>query len=358
MKPGSVSRLLLLLGVLFVVGPVIVWPAAGAIVWAQQPTRDLDVFVFDLSVGDESYVEHASLALVLEYLHVPSGLDDYVGAAPGGLPHGVWPSDPPDVAILVDTYGVYVNGAGQVDDEGGYRVTPRLSVEEVGDLERWVDSGTMAMAEFNTAQWPTEYNATERLQALFSIDSLGWTGRTVADLATEVPERVRDLHPGEWDYSGPGIILLGGPVGDHVLDPQVVVLTADMLTGDEPVISGVLADDGRSFSAAYPGWFELVDPIGGASVDARLELPVTPEGAGLLEDSGIPTSFPMIVRTDRTVYLAGDLSENHVEFPTRRIAGSIWVMRRTPQALDAQVFYRVYAPMVAWLIGEAEGGAA
>lgn len=88
--------------------------------------------------------------MVLEYEKVPFDTEDsFVGAAPGGAPRGAWPATVPELAMLVDAYGVYVDDAGKVSDQGANRITDAFGQDDANTVVRWAASGAVVYGEFN-----------------------------------------------------------------------------------------------------------------------------------------------------------------------------------------------------------------
>jgi hypothetical protein len=336
--------------VLLLLLPLLLWPAVASVVWWLGSASDLNIVVYDQTVPDASYLEHASLGLVLEYEKVPFSADDsFVGSAPGGVPHGTWPSEAPDLVMLVDAYGVYLDGAGQVSDQGTNRLTDALEVEDTDRVIDWAAQGTFVYGEFNILGEPTGSEASQRLQGLFGVEPTGWAGRVFDDLSS-VPDRLVVLAGGTWDHTGAGIVLLA-PGSERA---SVVVLSAAELDDRLPVVEGNLPGAGRSTEARVGGWFEVVAVRPGAKADMWMRLPVTDSGRSLLDRHGIPPEWPFLVRSENSLYLAADASENSVEFPLRNMTGAATVMRVLPHSAQTEFFYRVYLPVVQWLIETAE----
>ncbi len=328
--------------VVLVLVPVLVWPSVGWAVWMTRPVSELSVAVFDETVLDDTYREHRGLGLVLESLKVPFSISDgYIGAAPGGAPTGRWPDVRPDLVMLVDAYGVYENDLGELDPQGRHRVSGRLEAGDVLRIERWHNDGSWVYGETQILGTPTSPEARSGLEALFSIESTGWSGRWFDDL-TAVPDSLRS---GRWDYTGSGIVLAS--------ETGIVVLAGSDLTGHLPAVTGRIPGGSR-FDVPFSNWFDVVTAEG--TVDASLELPVTSEGAAKLASLGLPVRTPMIIRGPRSVYIAGDASDAAVSFPLRRVAGAASVMAALPQTVESAFFYRVYLPTVAWLIDGVEAG--
>ncbi|MDH3398427.1 MAG: hypothetical protein OEM81_11440 [Acidimicrobiia bacterium] len=340
------THIVILLVVLALLLPLLLWPGVAALVWWLQSDTDLNILVYDQTVPDASYLEHASLGLVLEYEKVPFSTEDsFVGAAPGGSPHGAWPSEAPDLLMLVDAYGVYLDDAGQVSDQGTNLITDSLDEGDADRVVGWAASGTVVYGEFNVLGEPTASPAAQRLQGLFGVERAGWAGRPFNDLSA-VPDRLVSLAGGTWDHTGPGIVLIA-PGQDG---PSVVVLTGDELESSLPVVDGVLPGSGRSVEARVDGWFEIISANSKAQVDMWMRLRLTDSGRSLLTRHGIPPEWPFLVRTEESLYLAGDASENSIEFPLRKMTGSPFLMRVLPQSGQMEFFYRVYLPVVQWLV--------
>jgi hypothetical protein len=345
-RTERVTHIVILMVVLALLLPLLLWPGVASLVWWLRPDTELDILVYDQTVPDASYLEHASLGLVLEYEKVPFVTEDsFIGAAPGGLPQGAWPSAAPDLVMLVDAYGVYLDDAGEVSDQGTSRITSALEQQDTARVMSWVATGTFLYGEFNILGEPTTSPAAQQLQELFGVKRTGWAGRPFEDLA-DAPASLIALAGGNWDHTGRGIVLLtSGPEG-----AVVVVLSDGELENGFPVVEGVLPGSGRSVEARVDGWFEVIATRPGAQVDMSIRLPVTAGGRSRLDQHGIPAEWPFLVRTEKSLYLAADASENSIEFPLRRMTGSPSFMRVLPHSAQTEFFYRVYLPVVQWLI--------
>ena len=226
--------------------PLLLWPGVASLIWWLRSDTKLDIVVYDQTVPDASFLEHASLGLALGYEKVPFDTgDSFIGAAPGGAPQGTWPAEAPHLVMLVDAYGVYLDDTGEVSDEGTSRITDALEVRDADLMTRWAATGTVVYGEFNILGEPTSSPASQQLQGLFGVETTGWAGRSFNDLAV-VSDRLVDLAGGTWDHTGPGIVLLA----PRVDGAMVVVLSSNELEQSFPMIDGVLPGSGRSTSAA------------------------------------------------------------------------------------------------------------
>lgn len=346
------THIVILTVVLSLLLPLLLWPGLASLIWWLRDDREVGILVYDQTVPDASFIEHASLGLALEYLKVQFDTEDsFIGAAPGGAPQGAWPSTAPDLAMLVDAYGVYLDDSGKVSDEGTRRITDALGTGDADRVVNWSGAGTVVYGEFNILGEPTASPASRQLQGLFGVELTGWAGRSFDDLAA-VPDRLVDLAGGAWDHTGRGIVLLAPRVGGA----RVVVLTSDHLEKSFPVVDGQLPGSARSVSARVDGWFEVITARPETKVHMSMELAVTDAGGSLLEQHGIPTEWPFLVQHGKSLYLAADASENSIEFPLRKMSGAAALMRALPQSAQSEFFYRVYVPVVQWLVETAGPG--
>ncbi len=351
-RPERATHIVILTVVVSLLLPLLLWPGVASLVWWLRSDKKIDIVVYDQTVPDASFLEHASLGLALGYEKVPFDIEDsFIGAAPGGLPQGTWPAEPPDLVMLVDAYGVYLDDTGEVSDEGTSRITDALEVRDSDLMTEWAAAGTVVYGEFNILGEPTSSPASLQLQGLFGVETTGWAGRSFNDLAA-VPGRLVDLAGGTWDHTGRGIVLLAPRAGGAM----VVVLSSNELEKSFPMADGVLPGSGRSTSARVDGWFEIIAARPGAEANMLMRLPVNDRGRSLLEQFGIPSEWPFLVRNGKTLYLAADASENSIEFPLRKMSGSATLMRSLPHSAQTEFFYRVYLPVVQWLVETAEPG--
>ncbi len=218
-------------------------------------------------------------------------------------------------------------------------------------MTNWAAAGTVVYGEFNILGEPTPSPASQQLQGLFGVDRTGWAGRSFDDLSV-VPDRLVEVAGGTWTHSGQGIVLLAPRAGGAT----VVVLSSDELEKPFPVVDGVLPGSGRSVSSRVDGWFEVISVRAGSEVNMSMRLPVSDAGRSLLQQHGIPTEWPFLVQNGKSLYLAADASENSIEFPLRKMSGSATLMRALPHSAQTEFFYRVYIPVVQWLIETAGPG--
>ena len=130
--------------------------------------------------------------------------------------------------------------------------------------------------------------------------------------------------------------------GEVAPEDQLVVLTADHLTSNQPAFVGGI-EGSRGEHAGFGRWFELVEPTDGV-VEAWLDLPVNDRGAAMLAAAGLPVRWPGVITTPTTVYVAGDGLEDDAGFSFRSFAGGDWISWRFDDAPEERFFHQVLRP--------------
>ncbi len=320
--------------------------------WRRAPIEQLDLLVFDVTVADDRYMEHAVIDRIFAHQRVSFRLGvDHVGAAPGGAPHGEWPTEQPELIVLAEGYGVYADDDGEIDDLGRNRLTAVLSEEQAADVERWVEAGVPAYGELAIAPEPTPVEASESLQRAFGLDTTGWLGSPVEDLA-ELSPGLKALGPDPWPYEGPGLFLVTTTSGHAAPDRRLVVLTADELEFRYPYFVGG-PEGSRGDRASFPRWFELVEPNEGSEVEAWIELPVNDDGRRILDSAGVPARWPGVVSTDNTVYVAADGLEDATGFSFKQFTGGDWLSWKFDNHPRERFFHQILFPSIDGVVAQA-----
>lgn len=327
------------------------YPVVGAIVWWRTPARSADVIVYNTTNPTDDLSQQRAIDLVVEHLKIEG--TRFVGADPGGLDVGRWPSQAPDAVFLVDAYGVYLDDVSLDPGAAGTTLLTRPLGDPVApDLEAWSQAGTFVYGEFNILHPPTPPDVSERFQALFGVDALGWVGRWYADLA-EVGENLQRLSREPWPTGGqPGLVLVAQSVGTVSQPEQIVVITGDDLGEGPPMITGTGIDGRPIRPTPMLDWFSLMESTESADVAMWLDLPINRSAADALTGLGVTARTPMLIIGDNTAYFAGNVSRTGAAFPTRRLAWSLDVMRLLPQSDQAAGFYRVVGPTMRWILEE------
>lgn len=346
--------------------------------WALAPSTPLALAIVDRTVPDGRYREHRGLVWLLNHWKVtrPDGRAyaadvDYWGAhpQPSPAPARQDPSaalPPAPAAIYVaDTYGLYPDTVPPAERRRfAERPAGGLTAPMLAYLEREVARGAVLAAEFNTFASPTEPAVSRRAQALLGVTWTGWAGRYVHDLAQDAGEVGPALQAAwarrakkPYAFAGPGLLLVHESGRVVVLDRTGLRREGVRLTfaPDEQSALGVPAD------VAYPYWFDVVKPRREASVWARYAIAATAEGVRSLQEAGIPTTFPAIVRyaprdAAARFYFCGDFADTEELPGFHQVFGmatlNAWLVPQEPDRAQA-FFWKVYAPIMKRFLAEA-----
>lgn len=368
-------RELPLLATLLLCLAILLAAVVPGVAWRFLPPRPLGVAILDKTVPDTSYRGHRAVIWVLNHLKFvhPASLapydaaSDYAGFVPlTGRAWSVRPL-PPDlgsdrIIYLADTYGVTSTDLGEGGSgRAGRLLYGGLTSDELGALTNAARSGATLIGEFNTAAEPTVDSIRLRAEALFGFHWTGWTGRRSSDLDGDVPPwavKAWEQQSGQpWRHRGPGFVLA------HRDGRVLVLAAADLRGGGLDIIPTAAGDSlGMGSAPAPDGWFDLVEPAGGAAV-ARYLWQVTPRGDSLLSAAGVPKVATAVISfkagASRTYYLAGDFANTAV-VPTW--TGLRWApefYRRLPRwwlPARESFFWRGYVPLLTSILEWASGG--
>lgn len=337
--------------------------------WCALTPSRLGVLVIDKTVATTTYREHRGLMWALNHLKMQPTEgsapyryeEDYAGFRPTDdrkvevrpIPKraGAY-----DMVYFADTYGVY---------EAEYNLRPvehppgRLLYGglEPADVEQaradLAPHGTL-VGEFNMFASPTRGPGRRAAEAELGLRWEGWIGRYFSDLKRggEVPEWLATGYEHtsgkQYQFRGPGYAYVHEDGRVAVLrSPEEAGKDALRVRFKDPDHFGVLDD------TPYGYWYDVVTPKPGTEVLASYHLDVTPQGAALLKQVGIPVDAPAVLRradgSATRYYLAGDFAD-YEEVPNRwRLWGMGWIYAHiTPPTLDRPeaFFWRVYVPLM------------
>lgn len=354
LHPVTARALMLVLRVVLIMASATVAASVVTrIAWEIMPSRDYDIFVFDQTVPTDDYPEHAVLEELFEYHKVPyDPAVDYFGAKPGGGgAHGTWPSEPPEIVILADAYGVY---APTGTAEGQPVLEPQtryLSLPQALDIAAWAESGVPTYGEFAMVYAPTPGDAGAVIEQTFGFTSSPWVFRYWDNLDGVSPA-ITSIYEGTWDYTGPGIVLVAGPAAGRPGHPRIVVLTSDDLTNPLPQISGGAPGAIRGV-ASFDNWGSIVAAGPDTELDANFEFLVNELGRAKLDEHGLDPIFPALIRRDNTLYFTGNGLANETPFRLNHLRGAA-TFTRLVTGKEFRFLYTILEPSVGWLIDTAE----
>jgi hypothetical protein len=358
--------------------------------WPLSPSPDLKMLVVNKTVPDHSFREHRAIFWIAEHRRFtkPGGefyrLDqDYLGYHPAtGNQETLTASDLADLDLLylADSYGIYNYPEGfelyeaQLPDKlqkiellyGG------LNLEEVKAVEDFsLGENKFIIGEHNIFGYPTylDPEASLRLQALFAVNYSGWLARYYSDLdqvAFWLKKTYEAIYGQQWELSGPGMIFVHEEVPSLGWRSDLVVITADELSGPWPVIN-TMPDQltGRaSQNIPYLYWIEVLEVLPNAEVLAYYELPLADGSRAALEKRGLPERFPAMVHYNptgaaRRIYFAGDFADQLPALLTPRLTGSARVQRFISYLpglpTEYRFYFQWYEPVLTNILHEAAG---
>lgn len=339
--------------------------------WYATPSEPLKVAIIDKTVPDDSYREHNGITWLLNYLKYTNEKGesfttskDYFGFIPSKtevnsdirpLPKNY---DDYDIIYLADTYGVYEDdvpwnknereGArseiiyGGLEEEEWEAIRNRLNQEEK----------SLLIAEYNTFASPTPTDVTDSVTKYLGIEWSGWTGRFFdelnPELNLEIPQWVVDEFDDEWNYEGPGFIIVND------LNYEVIVLEQDKHINEEGIKLS-FTEEGKSFfglknSQEYTYWFDIVTPLYGSTVLANYHWNLTDEGKQLLDEREIPIEFAAVVSSvnnqSTSIYFAGDFNDISEIPRLYQFKGLATIYKYGQMFSDHSFYWSTYIPMV------------
>jgi len=316
------KKILLLLLLAVILAPPVAWKLAD--------DRTVEMVLVDASVADEKVETHAGITWLTEQMRIrqrggrPYQLNHYYGHFPGQNENIVrFEADDLteiDLLYLADLRGVWRSGTESFEVLRNPRrddlLHSGLSLREVNAVVDYVKSGrtTVAEAFLFYARHEGGEASRRKLEDAFSVKWTGWIGASFMDLGNvfEVPFWVRTFYEREmarnWDYDGPGIILM---------EPQqkkfIVLKPGVELREGTPTLTITQRDDalGDDVESGVPlfGWFEIVEANRVEQIRAMIQLSLTGVGDGIMRENRISTAFPAVVAQwiDReTWYVAAD----------------------------------------------------
>jgi len=304
----------------------------GPVIWWNRLASDcLNVWIVDKTVPMTDYREHKGLTWVLNHNKIVSEKTgklfrydkDYFGFFPiskdvydvRNLPDK---KETPDLIYLTDTYGVYTDDY-LIPNVKGTRsdlIYGGLKKEDLKNIKNNIGKGNTLIGEFNIASSPTNKEDQEELSKLFRVEWQTWKGRCFSDLSREmeVPVWVVDNYEKQndqkWSFTGAGIVLVSD-------SDDIVVLEWNKHLEKNSLRIVFNEKYQKEFNInneiPYKYWFEFLQSKIGGETLANYCLDLTEEGKRLMDEIGLPSVFPAIIRYRNTqytsYYFAGDYAD-------------------------------------------------
>lgn len=362
---------------LIVVLVILVIPLAGYLGWLLKKGEPIEIFVVNKSMTGYNGSENKSFNYVLnrEKIYTAANraydlrVDHYGLLWDDGSYRVKFPHlkdiqrtvERSDLVYYADVSGIRKSDLaklkkGEPDklEYGGLNNTDYTLIRELIKTDKPL---IIESSFFGPADPLVRYN----LEQMMDVYYVGWVGKYMKDLADEADlyaglhwkQLYKEYTGNDWDASGPGFVMINPEArrvlvlseGDHIQSDHGLIVSTDqaMETYDLPPITN------------FDGWFTILHP-GRNPVLSEFRLDPTEEGMQLLNDFGIPETFPALIHADENVWMmAGDFGKcrSNVFFPKVAGIGTLYE-RIMGKGKGAQsFFYSYYQPFMTHMIDEA-----
>jgi hypothetical protein len=358
--------------------------------WPLSPRQEVKMLVVNKTVPDTHFREHRAIFWIAEHRRFSKPDDplyrveeDYLGYHPeNGKKEILASSDLEDLNLLylADSYGIYDYPEGfelyeaqlpyKIQDiellYGGFDLKEITAIEEFS-----LKDNSIIVGEHNIFGYPT-YNdpdASLRLQAVFAVSYTGWLAHYYSDLnetAFWLKELYAKIYGRQWDLSGPGMVFVHEEVPAFDWRSDLVIITAEELSGPWPVIkTGTGNLTGRSSrNIPYLYWVEVLEVLPEAEVMAYYELPLKDDARSALNRRGLPERFPAMIShappgEARRIYFAGDFADQLPALLSPRLTGSARLQRFMSYLpglpTEYRFYYQWYEPVLTDILHKAAG---
>jgi hypothetical protein len=336
--------------------------------WKFQPSKELNVLIFDKTVPDQTYREHKGLTWILNNAKYfkenqkPYEInEDYKGFVPKeGQQYSITslPNDlrKYDVFYFTDQYGVYDEDFNGENDTGKKSsiIYGGLEAADIDRIEQELlaSKGKTFIAEFNTFGSPTPESVRDKIENLLNLEWTGWIGRYFPNLNNkEVPEWVRKQYVengGKWNYKGEGFVFVSK-------NNEIVVVDEKDVTQSGALFN--LTKQGKNFTnrelqGEYQYWFDINSAGSKEEILAEYNLPIKAKKKKELHGLGIPTNFPAIIHHKNakynSYYFAGDYADE-AEVPAIYQTKGLDLWKKHFGTQDS-FYWEVYVPMMKVLL--------
>ncbi|MCB8994900.1 MAG: hypothetical protein H6538_04760 [Bacteroidales bacterium] len=347
---------------------IIVLPVTGRLLWMVKKDKPIDILIINKTVQKSTKNEVKTLCWALnfeKFVDTQNNLYNYHYDYLGFFPDAITEdrkiktfkledvsslSDSKDVLYYVDNAGVDYKLSKKKDAKsiiyGGFNQNDYFLLKEMLGKKKLV------VTEYNFFSPPTDDLVRYNTEKLLDVYSQGWKGKFFADLsrknvAEEVPsiwfDRYQQGSSSDWDFSGPGILLL-----NYVQNRVLVLPAAKYMSSKYPEVvtnEEFAKEYNLPAEAAFSNWFDI-SYEGKNTVVSDFNLNLNKEGQDLLHNNGIDGVFPAVIASPdkRFYYLAGDFSKSPVFMPMSRLGylSTIYLALNKGKVSNPDKFFPVY----------------
>jgi hypothetical protein len=318
---------------LILLGLIVALPLTGRLFWIMKKSKPLNILVINKSVENGSENELTTLNWTLNYLkfvNSDGSIFDYKNDYLGYFPEVVTDSRKiksfklEEIASIVENNAAlfFIDNAGikyKQNEKKPSKFIPYsgLNQNDYFLLKEMLVRQKLVVAEYNFFSPPTEDLVRYNTEQFLDIYSLGWTGCFFRDLSKEkimglVSPEWFDIYKqnygSDWNFSGPGIILLKQKHTRIIVLPSAKYMSS--LYPDVTTKPDIAKEFNIPQKASYTGWFELAYE-GKNKVISHLNLNLNQLGLDLLKENGIESEFPIVMESlnKKFYYISGDFSK-------------------------------------------------
>ncbi len=357
---------------------VLILPLVGYAGWMIRKGTQLEVFVVNKSMTGFRGSENRSLNYILNKEKVLTAGNrlynlkfDHYGLIWNKGDHRIkFPrlheveriADKVDLIYYADVSGITLpeaklSATGETDRTiySGLNNTDYTLIREV------ISRGKPVIAEFCFFSPPTEPLVRFNLEKLTDVYFIGWIGKYVKNLSSEPDnelgfdwkEMYKAYTGNEWTAKGPGLVMIN-PDSRRVL---VLLEGEDIRCSEGFLVSSDKAKDEYNLPSRvnYHGWFSLLH-AGRNEVLSEFQLNATENGKDILNEFGIPETFPALIHADDQLYfMAGDFgkSRSNAVFAKMMFLGPLIDGIRSRCKGASNFFYSYYTPFMTSILHDA-----
>lgn len=343
------------------------------ILWHISPSTTLNISIIDKTVPSSDFREHKGLVWILNNKKIINAKTnkpffynkDYYGFHP--QKNNVFTTsnysnsgEKVDLIYITDTYGVYDSDFGKLNERGerSQLIYGGINSNEIEAIRNPTYMGSTLIAEFNTFATPTKLDQRKELYDLLGLKWSGWIGRYFNNLekGVEVPDWAIENY--EKNYNTQWAFKKGGLIFVNENDSIIIIEDKDLL------LKGVdfeLTKKGSDFfnknlKVKYDYWFDIVETSLISNTLANYNIKLSDSALRVLEENGIPTEFPAVIRQENSQYVSYYFAGDYSDYPDTpnfyKLKNWPKIMEKAPLPRTDAFFWKAYVPMMNKILHE------
>lgn len=358
---------------------ILVIPLLGYAAWMIKKETKLDIFVVNKSMTNFRGSENKAFNYILNKEKVVTagnrnynlaidhyGLiwnrDDYRIKFPR-LDEVERAAEKADLVYYADVSGIKSSDSNASKQKRADKIVYKgLNNTDYTFIREVISRGKPMVVEFCFFSPPTEPLVRFNLEKLTDVYYVGWIGKYVKDLNADAD--ADDLcnwkvlyheYTGDpWSAKGPGVIMIN-PENERVLvleEGKEIESSGGLIFSTKDAV----ADYNLPSRVNYHGWFSVLH-AGRNIVLSEFILNATDEGRVVMNEFGIPETFPALIHADDNLYfMAGDFGKSRSNPFFSRIMGlgSLIDGARSKSKRASNFFYSYYKPFMTKMVQDAK----